>query len=501
MSIRDLQNDPLLLVEMKSCKIQTGTIKIIHPINISSIEETAEILVQASYKINVQATNPLTNMLRLKTKKLFSNLHQLKPQQHHRAKRWDTVGTVWKWIAGTPDASDLHAINSTMNDLIDQNNQQYKVNQNINDRIQKLTHAIKEITTQASLNDLVMNDLEIITSILNIDTLNQLLEDIQDAIMLSKLSITSNKILSIREILNVKGLLEEQGVNIHLPDEALQFVTPKFATSPGILLYFMQIPLLDNSTSSIIRIYPIVNQNHTINEYPEYIVKNGNHIFTTQKPNDYVQKYAYLKELNDGCIAPLIIGRKPVCSAVFNNRTIYELISDNTILISNIRNKALESNCGPDNRTLEGNLLIQFANCTIKINNQTFRNEEFTSQPVLIHNSFYNLNPDWNLKDEPDLGAIHQNTIENRRHLDHVYLEQSKLNFKFWNLFGGVSLTGSTFLIIGIIIILKYGTGRSSLRGGVVTEPPYPIPDLSDIIERMRNTQHQTQQQQQQPQA
>lgn len=222
LSIRDLQNDPLLLVEMKSCKIQTGTIKIIHPINISSIEETAEILVQASYKSNVQATNPLINMLRLKTKKLFSNLHQLKPQQHHRAKRWDAVGTVWKWIAGTPDASDLHAINSTMNDLIDQNNQQYKVNQNINDRIQKLTHAIKEITVQASLNDLMLNDLEIITSILNIDTLNQLLEDIQDAIMLSKLSITSNKILSIREILAVKGLLEEQGVNIHLPDEALQ---------------------------------------------------------------------------------------------------------------------------------------------------------------------------------------------------------------------------------------------------------------------------------------
>lgn len=49
-----------------------------------------------------------------------------------------------------------------MNDLIDQNNQQYRVNQNINDQIQKLKNAIKEITAQASLNNLMMNDLEII---------------------------------------------------------------------------------------------------------------------------------------------------------------------------------------------------------------------------------------------------------------------------------------------------------------------------------------------------
>ncbi|XP_062550864.1 uncharacterized protein LOC134215752 [Armigeres subalbatus] len=220
LAIRNLQNDPLLLIKESACKIQIGTIKIIHPINLTSIEEAAEILVRSSHQNNVN-TNPLISTLKYKTKKLYANLYQLKPQGHRRSRRWNSIGTVWKWIAGTPDASDLQAINTTMNDLIDQNNQQFRINQNINDRIQQLTHAIKDITTQANLNDLMMNDVEIITSILNVDILNNMLEDIQDAVMLSKMSITSNKILSIREILIIKGLLHDQGVNIDLPDEAL----------------------------------------------------------------------------------------------------------------------------------------------------------------------------------------------------------------------------------------------------------------------------------------
>lgn len=502
LSIRNLQDDPLLLVKEKDCKIQTGTIRIIHPINLSSIEETAEMLISSSYRNNVQLTNPLTSILRYKTKKLYNNLYQLKPQEHHRSRRWNAIGTVWKWIAGTPDASDLQAINTTMNDLIDQNNQQFKVNQNINNRIQQLTQAIKEITMQAKLNDIMMNDIETTTSILNIDIINQLLEDIQDAIMLSKLSITTNKILSIREILTIKELLQDQGVNIHLPDEALQFVTPKFATSPGTLLYFMHVPLLENTTSSVIRIYPITNENQIISEYPERIIKNGNRIFTTQNPKDYVQKSAYLKDLNDRCVSHLINGRKPECNVIFNNQTTYKLISDNTLLISNVKNQQLESNCGPDNRSLEGNLLINFVNCTININNQSFKNEEYISEPELIDSAFYNLEPAWKIRDNPDLKNIHQNTIQNRRHLEHVYLEQHNLRFKFWTLFGGLSFTYIIILFVVFMVIRNFcelqpqGSRRSLLQGGVVTDRPIQPPGLSNNADHIQQQIQELQQQQ-----
>lgn len=497
LSIRNLHDDPLLLVKERQCKIQTGTIKIIHPINLTAIEDTAETLISSSYKNNGHNTNPLINILRQKTKKLYSNIQQLKPRDHQRRRRWNTLGTIWKWLAGTPDASDLQAINTTMNDLIDQNNHQYTINQNINNRIQQISHAIKEITIQTNLNDLMMNDVQTITSILHIDTLNQLLEDIQDAIMLSKLSITTNKILSIREILMVKGLLQDQGINIHLPDEALQFVTPKFATSGGTLLYFMHVPLLESSTSSIIRIYPIINNNYTIDQYPEHIVKNGNQIFTTESPNDFVQKSSYLKDLNDKCINPMVNGKKPHCNVIFNNQTTYKLISDNTILASNVRNQILNSNCGPDNRTIEGNVLISFANCTIKIDHQIFKNEERTSEPEIIQSAFYNLEPNWTIREEYNLEKIQQDTFRNRKHLEHVYLEQSSLNFKFWSLFGGFSFTGIAAGFIIISILIRYGrrgTGRSSLEGGVVTGSTPPIQDLANLIDQVKDIQQQQQQ-------
>lgn len=496
LTIRNLHDEPLLLVKERHCKIQTGTIKIIHPINLSSIEETAEILIKSSYHNNAETTNPLTNILKYKAKKLYSNIYQLKPQPHHRSRRWNAVGTVWKWIAGTPDASDLQAINTTMNDLIDQNNQQIIVNQNLNTRIQQLTHAIQEVTNQANLNDLLMDDIETITSIVNVDILNQLLEDIQDAILLSIMSITSNKILSIREITTIRELLQDQGINIHLPDEALQYVTPKFATSHGTLLYFMHVPLLEENTAEIIRIYTIINSNQSIIQFPEFIVKSGNRIFVTQKPEDFVQKSSFLTDLGDECIKPLITGVKPKCNVVFNNQTIIKLISDNTILISNIRNQTLKSTCGPDNRSLEGNVIINFENCTIQLNNETFRNEEYIGEPNIMYNAFYNLKPNWKLQEDIDLGKIHHDTIQNRRHLEHVYLEQNNLNFKFWSLFGGFSFTGITAVIIIMLIIIRYGgkgPGRSSLREGEVIASVCPNSEEA-ILSQLGDIQQQQQQ-------
>lgn len=57
--------------------------------------------------------------------------------QTNRQKRWDAVGTVWQFIAGSPNANDLKLINSTINNLISNNNEQVKINR-------KMTLQLKE---------------------------------------------------------------------------------------------------------------------------------------------------------------------------------------------------------------------------------------------------------------------------------------------------------------------------------------------------------------------
>ncbi|XP_055623440.1 uncharacterized protein LOC129766864 [Toxorhynchites rutilus septentrionalis] len=338
-----------------------------------------------SFYDKVDIRNPLGDVVKLKVKKLYNNFLQIKPLQHHRLRRWDTLGATWKWIAGSPDAQDLRIINSTLNELITQNNQQFEVNNHINERISYLTGTINRIIEKMKTNELLTNEITSIITIINIDIINKLLEDIQEAIILSKTSISTNKILSIQEISFIKSLLQNQGVTIDLPDDAFQHVIPKFAVSQGTLLYILHVPRLDNKTSSVIQLHPLVHRNQIINNYPEHVVKIGNTLYATSNPQQFVQKAAYLKAINDACIYPLIFG---------------------TLLIQNAKDNLLRSNCGPDDRTLVGNFLITFSNCTINLNNQSFQNNEVVHEMDVIHGALHNVRTTWNKHHYFDISTI-----------------------------------------------------------------------------------------------
>lgn len=263
MKILNLGNDPIVLIKQNNCKIQTGTVKIIHPINLNQIEESIELMTSKFYT-QLTNTNPLNEVVKFRIRKLYSSLYALKPHKTHRRRRWDSLGAAWKWIAGSPDAHDLKIINSTLNDIIDENNQQYRVNRNINNRITQLTQAINEIARSLNNSKAGLDVLQAITTMLSVDVFGELLDNIQEAITLTRVSIINNKILTTREVNVIKSALQDQGVEIAFPDEALQFVTPKIAVKNGDLLYILHVPELENSTSTIMRIFPLIVNNQII---------------------------------------------------------------------------------------------------------------------------------------------------------------------------------------------------------------------------------------------
>lgn len=120
LEIDDLHQNPILLLKEQNCYIQTGIIKIVHPINLTSLEENVSLFINISRKID--KTFPLASLI------VRNNLYKLKPMKRARQKRWDIIGKGWKWLAGNPDADDLRIINSTFNSLIDQSNEQIKIN-------------------------------------------------------------------------------------------------------------------------------------------------------------------------------------------------------------------------------------------------------------------------------------------------------------------------------------------------------------------------------------
>lgn len=462
--IINISNNPIVQIKMKNCKVQTGSLKIIHPINLAQIEESIEIVTNSFYN-KLTPTNKLQEVIKFKIKKLYSTLYGLKPQPTRRHRRWDTLGTAWKWIAGTPDAQDLQIINSTINSIIEQNNHQYQINDNINKRITQLTQTINEIAKSLNDNKANLDVLDSITTMLNIDVINELLDNIQEAIILTKISIANNKILSTREINVIKSTLQDQGVKINFPDEALQFVTPKIAVKDGDLLYILQIPQLENSTSTIIRIFPLIVNNQIIKSFPQYIVRRDTKLFTTDKPGDFVQKSSNLQEFEDDCIQPIILGKQSRCSSISRNETTQQLVNENTIIISNARNHTLKTNCGPDDRFITGNFIITFWNCTINFNSQTFRSSETVFDVDILHGAFHNSLIQWNLHKHHDIEEISNTAIGNRQKLDHVYLRQDSLHFKLWTIFGGFSLT-TMFYFIVIILLVRSINPCSKLKLG-----------------------------------
>lgn len=448
LEINNLQDKPIVIMKYKSCKIQSGNIKIIHPINITDLELTVNLITNIAYT-RTENNNQLSKIMHYKIRELYSNMLQIRPSHTHRQKRWNTLGTTWKWIAGSPDADDLHIINSTMEQLISENNKQYHINDQMSTRIQQLTNTVNQLTSD---NKIIRNEIDILSTIINIDTVNKILTDIQDTILLSKTLTANSKILSAKEIYTIKNLVQSQGVTVDIPDEAFNLVTPKISVNRDTLLYILQIPQLSNREATIIRILPLNLNDSIIKEYPTFLVKLHKTLFTTTHPASYVQRDEFIKKFSDTCISSLISGLHSKCIMMTETQTTAKLVTENTILITNAKNHKLISNCGPDNRTLLGNFLITFENCTVIFMEQQFTAKESYSKTEFLHGAIHNLVIEKEVQPEYNLAMIHKNTISNRDQLNHVYLQQYTNEIWNWGLLSGMSL--STIIIIGLIVLI-----------------------------------------------
>lgn len=486
LEIRNLHQDPLLLLKINNCKIQTGVIKIIHPINLTNLEITID-------TINNIVTNRVEDKLELytiikqKCKKVYDNFYQIKPPKHTRHRRWDTLGTAWKWLAGNPDAQDLRMINITMNELINENNHQFQINDQIDKRIQLLTDAINKVAVNTSIaNRIVLTELELLTIIMNIDTINSILGDIQDAIIRTKVSLPSNKIISLKEIISIRNILVDQGVQISLPDEALKFITPKIALNEDTLLYILEVPKLEEYNSTIMTIAPVVVNGSIIQRYPQYLIKSKSRLFTTINHNNFVQKHTDIKEFKDDCIKPLIMGSQAKCNVTSETNTTVQFISEDKLLINNAKNAELSSNCGPDNRTLTGNFVITFWNCTVTVNLEEFQSYEWKSTDEEIQGALHNLQVTRHMITTPDIATINQENIQNRKRLNNVYLRQINHQAWIWTLSGGISF--STICIIILIVYICIHSNKTIVQ---IKNPNGTIPKDTSVQQNDHSTSYQ----------
>lgn len=453
MEIRNLHQDPVLLIHHKDCKVQTGLIKILHPINITTIATNIDVLNKIARKIDINL--PISQLVIQKSRELHNNLLQIKPTEQKRKRRWDALGSAWKWLAGNPDADDLRILNKTTNELIQENNQQIKINQMITHRIEDISNTVNQIIAQQNLeNKILLEEYEAIKLLLYMDTLNSIVVEIQDTILRTRISLPNNKLLTLKEILHIESLLHEQGITTRYPEEALDYATPKIATRKDLLLYILEIPQLEKAQSEIIQIFPLIVEDTIITNVPDFIVRSMDKIFTTTHPDDYIQRTTYMKLLEDSCTHSIVTGTTSHCNAIKENSTFANLISDNGILINNAKTLHLHSGCGPQNRTLTGNFLLKFSNCSITINDQVFTSQEVTGNTRDLQGAFPNLIINRTIIEHHDIKTLTNLTTTNRQQLEFIHVKQYKHQNWIFGMLGGLSL--STVAITGFIMYVCF---------------------------------------------
>lgn len=426
-----------------------------HPIDIGQIGE-----VVTKTNIDIQKThynNPLYEIIEIKRQKLYETYLKLKPFSQRR-KRWDTIGTVWKWIAGNPDAEDLRLINNSLNSLITQNNKQVMINKAIGQRIEEITSITNQVIKLE--NERIKNhsiEINQLITLSNLDSLQDQIETLEEAILMAKHGIPSSKLLSINDFHMIATFLEKHDIFISSFERLLSQSTAQVTLSPTHILYILKVPQFTKQTYEYNYVDSIIKSNKRIAINQNYILMNESHIYETTKPceeqdTNFLCDSTYLSQASS-CISRLIQGQHSNCTfrKVYSNGLI-KRINEATILINDAIIE-VTSNCSDSSKILNGSYLIQFKNCNIRINGETYSNFEMTIPSKPYHPTTGLSVQEIGIIDTPSAEYLQNLTLEHRDKLEIIHLQNDSLKWRF-SLFGSLGLSTIFLVITGLGIFV-----------------------------------------------
>lgn len=368
-----------------------------------------------------------------------------------RQRRWDAVGTVWKFIAGSPDANDLKLINNSINNLIYNNNKQVKINREMTLQLKESVFKTKE-AIQLFKNK--SSELYSINILFNLKDLSEKIGDIIDTIMLAKLGILNEKILTKNEIEMFRKDLERENVTVHSSAEVVTYATTSIATNYQEIILLIKMPKLDPRVFHKILVCPTFHNRQQIHTTKKYFLIHPSEKFTVHTLEPTIYNLEDTEVADSSCIPNLLDGKAAVCNYT-SNPIQQEIISIDThhILVNIAKNFTFSSDCSGSERILSGSYLIQYENCTIQINGipYTSQTRNIAGKPIYLPLDGITISKNGDVLNL-SMEHLHKLQSETRKELDLLRLETNSLHFPHWPLFGGIAILP---IIIGIAIFFS----------------------------------------------
>lgn len=495
--IHNLNKNPLAIIPLGKAKLTLGYVRIIQPIDLTQIHD---IITKFDELVRTNVyNNNLYRLLQNRNHLLYQTYLKIAPHNNSqsRIKRWDTIGKILKWVAGTPDAEDLSIINNTMNALIDNNNQQTFINEAINSRIKHLnqvTNELLELDFKSQKQHVI--EINLLTILLNLNAAQHQIEILEDALLLAKNGIPSSQILSMKDYSKIKYFLQQQNIPVTSFEEMLTKTSTQIAMNNTHVMYMLKIPQLSNETYNYEFISPLIQNQTKIHIESSYIITNESHTFETSAPckedSEYFLCESKLIKPTSPCIRNLILSRHANCTfeKVYSSGVINR-INDATLLLNNV-NISLYTNCSNSSKLLEGSFLIHFEQCELYLDNIRYTNIFMETPKTSFRPTTGILAYKENIIDVPPPEYLANLTLEHRRILKHVYLQNHSFKWKLY-IFGSITITTFTLIIAAIIVyvlVLKRQAKKTQIEinlhkqenpsapEGIQIKSPYP--DVSD---------------------
>lgn len=442
----DYSNSQLVTLDTGEGRIQTGSFKLIHTID---LQKYAEIVDQIEATMSRQFNNNHTLYPHLShtINRIKISLHRLSPITKQK-RSLDFIGSAWKWVAGNPDHHDFEIINEKINKVLANNNNQVIINNLEEERINNVTKLANSILKIVQTDGKYKNE-ELINVKYKLDLIKEEIVNVEYAIHWAKANIVNSFILSNVEIGIITNVLEKENLPYLNVEQALEFADIKIATSKKGIIYIISLPTTDVEPCQTL-IIKAIKRDNIINKIPFNLILKCNKKIYGMKNNcktgngfRICPSNSVIDISDTNCIPKLLNSLPPTCT-VMNNQHVPEI---EEILPGAIFLNQFKGNVTINNETVElnGAFLIRYQNTTVKINNRFFTSREVANYkplpPVLQHASAKN-----EIEEVLSLEMMKELHLNNTKYIE---LLDTKNNIS-----AAINFSFTLLLLVTIIIVL-----------------------------------------------
>ncbi|XP_062710622.1 uncharacterized protein LOC134288766 [Aedes albopictus] len=317
--IHDIRQNPVIIVPIGTAKICNSYLRIIHPIELGPIRQVINFLYSEAQEkiVHDKLLNPI---IKTKIDKLSLAFGKIQTSEK-RVRRWDSLGRGWKYISGTPDADDIRLINATINLMIDQENNQIKINSGLDTRIRIMTDSINVLISK--FNNLSMEFTEGFSSVnllFNIDELTQQIETIGEAITLARFNIPSSRLISLTELTVAQNFLKDQGLNIATAESVLEIAQAYVITTKDSIKYILRVPKVTNEIYTLYQVEAVIFNGTRVHLDTNFYL-NGTTPYSTKSVCDSYADQFICQSSQLESLQPIARWRKSIAETLSNGST------------------------------------------------------------------------------------------------------------------------------------------------------------------------------------